>query len=250
MSPPRAPLWAVCLALGFLSAVPRADLALADGVALAAAVPATGEISGRVVIVGSPPVLEPRAVTIDQQACGEGPVPDPSLVVSQSGGLASAVVTIVAGPTLAPSPPNHVRVTQKGCVFSPHVALVARGGVVEWDNPDPALHNVHARRGGRSLFNVATPSGRSFSREFEIEGPVHTACDVHGWMEGWVFATDRPAAVTDAEGRFRFAGLSPGDYALQIWHERLGTRDARVAVPKDGHGLVDLRIPAEDPRAR
>jgi hypothetical protein len=37
-------------------------------------------------------------------------------------------------------------------------------------------------------------------------------------------------AVSDATGAFRIAGLPPGTYTLEAWHEVLGTRTAEVTV--------------------
>jgi hypothetical protein len=37
-------------------------------------------------------------------------------------------------------------------------------------------------------------------------------------------------AVTGADGRFSLRGVPAGEYVLAAWHERFGTREARVTL--------------------
>jgi hypothetical protein len=42
----------------------------------------------------------------------------------------------------------------------------------------------------------------------------------HPWVLGYVHSFAHPYfAVTDAEGRFRIAGVPPGQYTIRTWHE-------------------------------
>ena len=47
-------------------------------------------------------------------------------------------------------------------------------------------------------------------------------CDVlHTWMSAAIVVSDSPHfAVTDENGGFNIDGLPPGEYELEVWHER------------------------------
>src|SRR5262249_10507207 len=60
-------------------------------------------------------------------------------------------------------------------------------------------------------------------------------------MTAWIHVVDTPFyAVTDREGRFRVAGLPPGEYRVRVWHEEVG-RLAKEAGPQE----ITLAGPAE-----
>ena len=61
--------------------------------------------------------------------------------------------------------------------------------------------------------------------------------DVHPWMRMWVGVVEHPFfAVTGADGAFEFRGLPPGEYTIQVWHERyVGV--SREIVVKEGSPL-------------
>jgi hypothetical protein len=50
-------------------------------------------------------------------------------------------------------------------------------------------------------------------------------------MKAWVAVLDHPYfAVTGEDGSFDLRGLPPGEYTLEVWHEKLGTVDQRVTI--------------------
>src|SRR5690606_24399358 len=60
---------------------------------------------------------------------------------------------------------------------------------------------------------------------------VRFKCDVHSWMAAWVGVTTHPFfAVTGEDGSFRIAGLPPGTYTIEAWHERFGTKTADLTL--------------------
>ncbi|MEK7205838.1 MAG: carboxypeptidase-like regulatory domain-containing protein, partial [candidate division NC10 bacterium] len=57
----------------------------------------------------------------------------------------------------------------------------------------------------------------------------------------YVMVVDHPyAAVTDASGAYRIAGMPPGTYRLRFWHERLGVREEPVVIRSGGETIVNL----------
>ena len=63
--------------------------------------------------------------------------------------------------------------------------------------------------------------------------------------EGTVVATASDSgeaftASTDADGRFELPGLPPGDYEVEAWHERLGTRTLKAKL--DAKAVLDVEF--------
>ena len=60
---------------------------------------------------------------------------------------------------------------------------------------------------------------------------IPVACDVHPWMRAYVAVLPHPYfAVTGGDGRFTLKGVPAGEYVVASWHERFGTREARVTL--------------------
>ncbi|MGQ0505048.1 MAG: carboxypeptidase regulatory-like domain-containing protein [Myxococcaceae bacterium] len=190
-----------------------------------------GSISGVVTFEG--PVPAPVAGNRNSDPfCArakEGAIDDSVLV--EAGNLANAVVQISAG---APgeAKTGSVSVEQIGCSYRPRIQSAIKGQTLAIRNGDQTLHNVHAFRESRTLFNVAQPTAAPVREErLEMAGVVRLKCDVHPWMSAYVVVSDNAfVAVTDAKGTFKLGDVPPGAYTLQAWHEKLGTRTAQVTV--------------------
>ena len=191
-----------------------------------------GSISGKVVLSGPLPSPKKVEVTIDQYVCGnEKDAGD--LLLSPHKELRNAVVWIDNPPrgTVLPPQSAKVEMDQNGCVFLPRVVVVPAGGTVEFLNSDRLLHNIHAAPKQNVSFNRTQPKGRTIPVTFEKPEIVRITCDLHAWMVGWVVVAAHPYyAITGADGQFSFDNLPPGQYQLQVWHERLGMARANVTV--------------------
>ena len=124
-------------------------------------------------------------------------------------------------------------VDQVGCRYTPHVVGVMRGGVVEFRNSDPTMHNIHTMPMESKGVNVGQAAmGKAMVVKFDKpELMVPVRCDVHPWMNAFVNVVDTPFfAVTDAEGIFSLKGLPPGEYVLGAVHEKLGEQTLKVTV--------------------
>jgi plastocyanin len=206
-----------------------------------------GMVVGQVTLSGPIPKLAPRPVATDVAICGSVDRPSPALVLGKNRGLANAFVWLegVKGVRPGALPTGPFRLDQKGCAFVPYAEVVSVGAPVTILNSDPILHNVHATTAkGEALFNRAIPvKGRSLTEAFTVPGVVRIKCDVHPWMNAWVFVADSPyAAVTDAAGRFSFPGVPPGSYRLHAWHELLGEKSQAVVVPASGSTTADVTL--------
>ena len=55
------------------------------------------------------------------------------------------------------------------------------------------LHNTHGYYGRRTAFNLALPNeGQRIPVDLTRPGEVRIDCDVHGWMEAWIYVVDNP----------------------------------------------------------
>ncbi|HET9885387.1 MAG TPA: carboxypeptidase regulatory-like domain-containing protein [Candidatus Binatia bacterium] len=202
-----------------------------------------GSISGTVKFKGTAPAPKKLEVSKDKEVCGKSPKVDQSLVVN-NGNLANAVVTITDIKTGKKIDAKKVTLDQKGCEYQPHVLAFPVGTTVEILNPDGILHNVHSYSKANSPFNMAQPKFKK-TLDVKIDKPeaIEVKCDVHGWMQGWLVATESPyVAVTDNSGNFKLTDVPPGSYTVEVWHEKLGKNTQKVSVKAKEDAKVSFEV--------
>jgi len=107
------------------------------------------------------------------------------------------------------------------------------GQKLQITNDDPTNHNVHPMPSANREWNQSQPPGsppmvQEFARP-EVMIPVK--CNVHPWMKAYVGVQKHPFyAVTGADGTFTIKGLPPGDYTIEAWQEKYGTKELKVTV--------------------
>jgi len=202
-----------------------------------------GSISGTVKFKGTAPAPKKLDVGKDKEVCDKSPKMDQSLVVS-NGNLVNAVVTITDIQKGKKIELKKVTLDQKGCEYHPHVLAFPAGSSVEILNPDGILHNVHSYSKANSPFNQAQPKFKK-TLDVKIEKPeaIEVKCDVHGWMHGWLVATETPYfAVTDKSGGFKLTEVPAGSYTVEVWHEKLGKSTQKVTVKAKEEAKVNFEI--------
>ena len=202
-----------------------------------------GSISGTVKFKGTAPAPKKLDVGKDKEVCGKTPKMDQSLIV-EGGNLVNAVVTITDIKKGKKIELKKVQVDQNGCEYKPHVLAFTAGSPVEIINDDGILHNVHSYSKANSPFNMAQPKFKK-SLEVKIDKPeaVEIKCDVHGWMHGWLVATDNPYfAVTDKSGSFKLENVPAGSYTVEVWHEKLGKSTQKVTVKAKEDAKVSFEV--------
>ncbi len=202
-----------------------------------------GSISGTVKFKGTAPAPKKLDVSKDKEVCGKTPKLDQSLVVN-NGNLVNAVITITDIQKGKKIEVKKVTLDQNGCEYHPHVLAFPAGSAVEILNPDGILHNVHSYSKVNSPFNQAQPKFKK-SLDVKIEKPevIEVKCDVHGWMHGWLVATENPYfAVTDNSGSFKLTDVPAGSYTVEVWHEKLGKNTQKVTVKAKEEAKVNFEI--------
>ena len=62
-----------------------------------------------------------------------------------------------------------------------------------------------------------------------------------GWMSTAIVVTRSPYfAVTDRYGRFVIERLPAGEYEMETWHERLGSKNQRILVFESAQSSVEV----------
>jgi plastocyanin len=207
-----------------------------------------GTLSGRVVFEGAPPPAEVVKMGTDK-ACITGAGPNPqsdAVLIGANQGLQNVFVHIKSGIDSDYSfdvPAEPVAMDQQGCVYKPRVVGVRTGQPLKVLNSDETMHNVHAIPMANQEFNQSTMvRGSSVTKTFTVaEVPVRFVCNVHNWMAAWVGVVDHPFfAVTDATGAFSIAGVPPGTYTVEAWHEKFGVRTQTITIGEKQNGSLSF----------
>jgi plastocyanin len=132
-----------------------------------------------------------------------------------------------------------VVIDQKDFTFVPRVVGVRSLAPVRFTNSDPANHNVRSAALEReNQFNVFTSAGNDYLHRFvsnRAGRPVRLGCDIHGWMQAWIYVFDHPwYQVTDHGGKFALPVLPTGTYQLEVRQPDVGLRTTREVEVKAG----------------
>jgi plastocyanin len=211
----------------------------------AGAVANGGSISGTVKYKGTPPARAKLDVNKDTEVCGAGGEKlAKDLVVAPDGAIQYAVVTIPGITKGKPFADAKSVLDQKGCEYAPHIVLVQAGGDLDIQNSDGILHNIHTYSEKNPPLNRAQPKfKKTMTETFKEPEKVRLACDVHGWMQGWLIVENNPyVAITDDKGAFKLTDVPPGDYDVTVWQEKLGESTQKVSVKPGADTAVNFEL--------
>ncbi len=195
-----------------------------------------GTVSGKVNFQGDAPQMARirMGAEPDCEAKHDGPVYSQEVLVNDNGTLKNAFVWVKTGleQYSFETPSEPVVLNQDGCRYLPHVFGVQRGQEIKITNDDPATHTIHPLPKQNREWNISQSSGQEMTRSFprqEVMIPVK--CNIHPWMKAYVGVVPHPYfTVTGDDGSFELKDLPPGDYTLQVWHEKYGTQEQQVTV--------------------
>jgi plastocyanin len=195
-----------------------------------------GNISGRVLFEGTPPVNPQVKLAADptcMQANANGLAFETYAV--KDGGLDNVFVYVKdgLGNYYFDTPTEPVKIDQQGCRYVPHVVGARVGQPIEFSNSDETLHNIHALANVNREFNFGQSiKGQRDKKVFTArEVMVLLKCDVHGWMQAYAGILDHPYfAVTSEGGKFQLKNLPAGTYTVEAWHEKLPAQTQTVTI--------------------
>ncbi len=199
--------------------------------------PATAStLSGTIDMEGTPPPSVKIDMSMDP-ACAFAGDNLTEQYVGGKGHLGNVFVYIKSGvpASSAPLTTPPIRIDQKGCRFTPHVAALQQGGLVQYTNSDPTMHNVHTVAtvpGDNSVDVSQGPNAKPETRRYNApETMLAIRCNNHPWMQAFLNIAPNPYfAVTGPDGSFSIPNLPPGSYTLAAVHEKLGEQDTQITV--------------------
>lgn len=220
---------------------PAASDTPAAGASAEPAIPQSGTgVKGKVTFEGTPPPRAELELAGDPKCAvmHEGsPLLAETVLVGPDGGLKNVFLSLSEAPEGDyPAPATPALLDQVGCQYTPHVLGVIVGQEIEIRNSDPTTHNVRAYARKNRPFNIGQPADakpriKSFKKQ---EDAIRMKCDVHPWMQAYVFAMEHPYfAVSNSSGEFAIVDLPAGEYTVTAWHEKLGEQEGTATV-EDG----------------
>jgi hypothetical protein len=207
---------------------------------LIAASASAADLTGRVVLVGAPP-LETR-IDLTRYPVLAQKHPDGLMTrryqTDVTGGLQGVLVYLKGDLQLTDAKPPETPLVldhQDGW-FAPHVMGLQVGQELQLLYPKGAV--IQADCKDQPGFMLAFNNARSFSKP---EVGIRMKCHCHPFNFGYVGVFDHPFfAVTDAKGNYRISGVPPGRYTVEAWHPKAGTSSSEVAL--DGSACCDLYL--------
>lgn len=183
-------------------------------------------------------------------------IPDDSLKISRTGGLANVVLYLKKAPpgwhqTKAPTDP--VTLTIDNYRFQRRILPIRTGQPLRFVNNMDEPTNVRISAIRSSPLNwMVKPDSMDEIRPNPFPHPesfpIQANSDIHVWMNTWILPLDHPfQAITDAEGRFEICDLPPGEHRFTVWHERRGIleREFVVRVQDGKSSELNLQYPAD-----
>jgi len=153
-----------------------------------------------------------------------------------------------AGSPAPPLTPRRVTMAQDNKRFVPHVLAISVGSTVDFPNHDAIFHNAFSNFSGQPFDVGLYPPKTTQSVTFTHAGIVRVFCNIHATMSAIIAVLSTPwYTVTPADGRFAIANVPPGEYGLNIFHERalpdnLRFLERRITVPEGGLTLPLISI--------
>jgi plastocyanin len=211
----------------------------------------TASIAGKVVLDGQPLVAKPIDMSAEPYCAklNAGPISPPQVVMGADGSLANVVIYIrdFPGEYIVAAPPAAATLSQRGCMYEPHVVAVRAGQPLEIKNDDQATHNVLGMAQQNPKFNRSEmPGAAPIEEVFAIpELAIPLRCNVHPWMKSYVFVFSHPYfAVTSKDGQFELKNVPPGTYTVEAWQEKYGTQEQKVTLGPNESKAMDFKFSA------
>jgi hypothetical protein len=215
----------------------------------ARSIPAAGRLSGRVVLLGTPPAerllpLDPQcAVKMDQ---AHRPKTTQFYLVGKDRGLADVVVSLTGASATQRDGRTNL-IAQQACWFTPYISAVQTGDWIVVRNNDDLLNPLVLDSHDNSSFHQLLKKRGSFAFKLDhAEEFVRIRSESNPFQFAYVSVFDHPYfAVTDKNGEFVIADIPPGRYTVQAQHRKAGATKQEVTIEANRNSDVQfvLNVP-------
>lgn len=209
---------------------------------------ATATVSGSVMFEGDKPTRKKLLIQGDDYCVAQHPSAPlkEDMIIADDGSMENVFVYIKRGADKweFDTPSDPVKVTQKGCVYIPHVFGIMAGQPLEVTSGDNTTHNVHFVGEKNDEFNLTQKMNQTDTKNFaRQEVMAKLKCDIHSWMEAHVGILYHPFfAVTGTDGKFELPKLPAGKYQVEAWHEKLGTKTETIEITDGENKTVEFKF--------
>ncbi len=204
----------------------------------------TATIKGKITVPASQPAVRPidMAATELCKTANAKPITPQGKRIFADGSLPYAFVYLKSGVEGKYDPPTEpLKLEQKGCMYTPHVAGLFCGQDVLVVNSDNTSHNIHATPSRNAEFNFTQtkPGQQLLTAAQKFKAPevmVRVKCDVHPWMSAYIGVLPHPFfSVTQQAGAYEIKNVPAGKYKLAVWHEEWSKAPTELDIEvKDG----------------
>jgi len=158
----------------------------------------------------------------------------------------AVVVAVPETPIKLPAP-KHESIVQETKEFHPFVKAVLVGTPVEFPNRDDVMHHVYSFSPPHPFELKAYGGTPPEPIVFDKPGVVALGCNIHDWMLAYVYVSESPFfGVTGSDGQVQLSGLTPGRYAVRVWHPRLVAGEAStvqsITITSNNVGAVAWKL--------
>lgn len=176
-----------------------------------------------------------------------------TVTIRRASGEAVEGALVYAKPISDPSgkqkEPDAVIVDQIDKEFIKQITVVQISAKVYFPNHDKIRHHVYsfspAKKFEIPLYKGMPPNPIVFDKE----GAVALGCNIHDWMNGFIYVIDTPYFITTHQDGKAVLEVPPGDYDVRVWHPWLkgstGQASRNIIVNKDGRTETSFVIDLE-----
>jgi plastocyanin len=202
-------------------------------------------ISGKITLQGIEPAKLTKVIDVGGNpfCTGHGQIVDSTWKVAENGALADVVITVTGSSRATNVPATAPLVDQTHCEFVPHALAIQPGQSVRFRNSDLTFHNIRISRAGDNLANLAQAArGDENVLQFSVPGAYRLECDVHRWMNAWVFVHEGiHSAVSSADGSYTInRALADGTYTVRAWHPQFSQPLSQTVTVQNGTATADF----------
>jgi len=171
------------------------------------------------------------------------------VLVNKDATLRNSIVYIKSGlgMTEFETPKDSVQLEIKDYMFRPQVFGIQVGQEMKIINRDRAFHNAHFKGKKNKRFNMVTRHDEEETLKFSETEFAMFVCDIHETEEAFFGIFTHPYFfVSGTKSTFEWKGLSPGNYEIEAWHEKLGIVSQSVKISKGSTSTLDLTFTIDE----